>query len=228
VIRTFKGIGVWLLLCVSLIMGWGVAWAWSAEEVIEGIQRRYQEIKDLQADFRQETTLPMMDRVNEATGRLYLKIPGKMRWDYFGKQKKTFVINDQTMWFYEPLERQVTITDLSRLPNSHELLSFLTGMGDLKRDFLLEGSGPLQETREGFLVVQLRPKTQGSQWTHLRLVVDPKTFQVVQSAFEGVQGERTVIDYDNIRTHQGLPDELFTFQIPEGVEVLHYPPRDEK
>lgn len=227
-IRSLMGKLGWLLPCVSWILGWGLAWGWTADEVIEGIQRRYQEVKDLQADFRQETTLPMMDRVNEATGKLYLKIPGKMRWDYAGRQKKSFVINGQTMWFYEPLERQVTITDLSRLPNANELMSFLTGIGDLKRDFQLERPGPVQETREGYLVVQLLPKTKASQWTHLRLVVDPKNFQVVQSAFEGVQGDRTVIDYTNIRTMQGLPDELFTFQVPEGVEVLHYPPKEER
>jgi outer membrane lipoprotein carrier protein len=224
--ETYKRIAVVLFFLLSLSWGGASAWSWTQEEIVDKIQQHYREIKDLQADFHQETTLPMMNRVNEASGRLYLKIPGKMRWDYSVGQKKTVVIDGQTMWFYEPQERQVTVTDLDRLPNSRELLTFLTGMGEVKKEFRLNASEPSQETREGYVTVHLLPRSDTSQWTHLRLLVDPKNFQVVQTAFEGVQGDRTVIDYSNIRTDVGLSGDLFKFDIPDGVDVLHYPPRE--
>jgi outer membrane lipoprotein carrier protein len=194
------------------------------DEVMDGIQKRYKQIRDLEADFRQETTLPIMSRVNEASGRLFLKIPGKMRWDYLEGQHKTVIINDLTMWFYEPQDHQVTITDLKKFPNARDLLTFLTGVGDLRKEFRLDTTQTLQETREGYVTIPLLPKGENVQWTHLRLVVDPKDFQVVQTAFEGVQGDRTVIYYRNIRTDVGLKEDLFQFQIPPGTDVLHYPP----
>jgi outer membrane lipoprotein carrier protein len=217
-------VGGGFIVIVAFLLGSGIARGWTQEEIVEGIQKHYKQIRDMEADFHQETTLPIMSRVNEAKGHLYLKIPGKMRWDYLEGQEKTVVINGQTMWFYEPREKQVTVTDLSRLPNSQDLLAFLTGMGDLRKEFRLDGSQPKLETKEGYVMIHLLPVAQGSQWTHLRLLVDPKSFQVVQSAFEGVQGDRTVIHYRNIRTDVGLSDDLFRFEIPKGTEVLHYPP----
>lgn len=221
-------VGYWILCALIIPVGCGEAWGWTAEEIAKGIQERYSQIRDLQADFHQETALPLMDRVKEAKGRIYLKIPGKMRWDYLEGQTKSVIINEKTLWFYQPNENQVTVTDLTRVPNAESLLTFLTGMGDLTRDFHLVPSPSIQETREGYVMIHLRPTEEGVQWTHLQLMVDPKTFQVVQTAFEGVQGDRTVIRYSRIRTDVGLPDELFEFQIPEGAEVLHYPPADQK
>jgi outer membrane lipoprotein carrier protein len=214
------------VLGVLALGGSGLAWGWTADEIAEGIQNRYRQIRDLQADFRQETTLPMMSRVNEARGQISLKIPGKLRWDYREGQKKIVVINDSTMWFYEPQDRQVTVTDLAKLPNSQDLLTFLTGVGDLRKEFLVDPAQPIQETREGFVLLHLLPRSKNAQWTHLSLLVDPKTFQVVQTAFEGVQGDKTVIEYQNIRTDVGLPNDLFKFDIPAGTDVLHYPPKD--
>ena len=226
--RPEQAAGWVVIFCCAAALCWvtglGTAQAWTVSELLDGVQRRYKQIRDLEAEFRQEATLPMVNRVTEAAGKLYLKIPGKMRWEYLEGQEKIVVINGDTMWFYEPAEQQVTVTDLSRVPNSQELLTFLTGMGDLRREFLVEEAQPPVETREGYLGVKLLPKSKSSQWTSLRLLVEPGTFHVVQTAFEGLQGERTLIQYYNIRTDLGLPEELFHFKIPEGVDVLHYPP----
>jgi outer membrane lipoprotein carrier protein len=217
-------VGWGLLMLLFVLLGGGVSWALTPEEIADGIQKYYKQIRDLEADFQQETTLPMMNRVSEASGHLYLKIPGKMRWDYVEGQKKTVVINDQTMWFYEPEDKQVTVTDLARVPNSQDLLTFLTGVGDLRKTFRLDATQSTQENKDGYVMIHLLPRAEASQWTHLRLSVDPKNFQVVQTAFEGAQGDRTVLTYRNIRTDVGLSDDLFAFKIPEGTDVLHYPP----
>jgi outer membrane lipoprotein carrier protein len=215
----------WLgcLLVFVVLLSWGKAWSLTPEEVVEGIQRRYKELHDLEADFHQTTTLPMMDQVKEASGRLYLKMPGKMRWDYLEGEKKTVLVTGQTMLFYDPEEYQATITDLSRMPNSQGLLTFITGMGDLQRDFLLDTSVPLDEKHPGQVMIKLLPRAEDSQWTQLSLFADPKNFQVVKTIFEGIQGDRTTIEYTNIRTNVGLSDDLFHFEIPEGTDILHYP-----
>ncbi len=225
-------LGKWSMVLLRALLVWlaclGYARAWTVGELLEGVQKSYKQIKDLQADFHQEATLPMLNRVTQAGGRLYLKLPGKMRWEYLKGQEKIVVINGSTMWFYEPNEQQVTITDLTKVPNSQELLTFLTGMGDLRKDFLVDEAQIPVETKEGYFMVKLLPKSKTSQWTSLRLLIEPGSFHVVQTSFEGIQGERTHIQYYNIKTDQGLPEELFQFKIPEGAEVLHYPAQGPK
>lgn len=217
--------GSWWALMIVL------AWAggslgekrWTTGEVLEKVQVHYSQIRTLQAQFEQETTLPTLNRVTRARGVLYLRLPGKMRWEYLEGQEKIIIINGSTMWFYEPQEGQVTITDLARVPDSQELLTFLTGVGDLRKDFLADEESPAVKTTDGNLMVQLFPKSASSQWKSLKLVVDPKSFNVVQTAFDGIQGERTIISYRGFVIDQELGEDLFTFHIPPGVEVLHYP-----
>ena len=81
-----------------------------------------------------------------------------------------------------------------------------------------------EDTNKRFVYLRLVPKEENSQWTYLQLLVDTKTFRVVQTAFEGIQGDRTVIDYENIRTNVGLKDDLFLLDVAPGTDILHYPP----
>jgi len=217
-----KGKRTWVLFSIlAAILGFvPTTNGQPAAQILARLQEHYQRIKTLEAEFHQETTLPITSRVSRARGKMYLKLPGKMRWEYREGQDKLVVINNGIMWFYEPEERQVTVTDLSKVPNSQELLTFLTGIGDLRRDFLLNET---VTTREGSIVIQLLPKAARSQWKALWLVVDGSSYNVLQTFFEGIQGEKTIISYTNIRENVELPEELFAFQIPEGVDVLHYP-----
>jgi outer membrane lipoprotein carrier protein len=196
-------------------------------EVMEGIQNRYRQIKDLQASFHQTTVIPVMDRVKEASGTLYLKVPGKMRWEYTKGPHRIVLIDGRQLWFYDPQEGQLTITDLSKIPNSDYLLAFLTGMGELKEVFQPELSKGVVKTATGHLKIYLRPRAEDSQWKSLRITVDPKTFQVIETAFEGIQGDRNIIRYYNIKVNVGLEDEIFRLEVPPGTEILHYPPLQE-
>lgn len=214
-----KGRVLWCLFFLTLVVSES-ANGQTAGQILARLQEHYNRIKSIEAEFHQETTLPITSRVTRASGKMYLKLPGKMRWEYLQGQDKLVIINDKIMWFYEPEERQVTVTDLSKMPDSQELLTFLTGIGDLKRDFLINEA---VSTRDGHVVIQLLPKAARSQWKSLWLVIDSTSYKVIQTSSEGIQGERTIISYTNIREDVELPEELFTFQMPEGVEVLHYP-----
>jgi outer membrane lipoprotein-sorting protein len=114
------------------------------------------------------------------------------------------------------------------MAGSQRLLSFLTGMGDLTEQFeIVEPSG-VEETAEGNVTLKLLPRFENVQWKYLQLTVDPDTFQVVGTTFEGIQGDETEIVYTNIRTDLGLSDALFELEVPEGADVLHYPPREQQ
>ena len=198
--------------------------AMSPEEIAEGVQQYYKSIKDLEAYFHQSSFLPMMNQSREASGKIYLKLPGKMRWDYETGPKKSVIINENRLWFYDIEEKQLTISDLDQMPNSQSLLTFITGMGDLKKFFHFVAGPPDEKTDKRFAYLRLVPKEENSQWTYLQLLVDTKTFRVVQTGFEGIQGDRTLIGYENIRTNVGLKDDLFLLDVAPDTDILHYPP----
>lgn len=198
------------------------------DDLIGKIQGQYEITRDLVAEFEQKTHVKMLDKVQRAEGTVYLKRPGKMRWEYRGQQKKEIIINGNRMWTHDPLQKQVTVTDLSKVSSSNTFMTFLTGMGDLRRDFRLEDEGPISISEDGFYHLRLIPKDPKTPFSKLTLFVDSKSFQIRGTSFLGLQGDLTVIIYKNIVLNKGLSDTIFHFQIPEGTEVLHYPPAEER
>ena len=199
----------------------------SADELVQRLQDVYEKTQDLRANFEQKTIIQVLERAREARGKIDLKKPGKMRWRYLQGEDKEIIINGEKMWIYDPLENQVTITDLSRSPEMRPFITPLMGMGNLKEDFEIVPERPIRRDGKGHLLLELRPRDEQSPIRQLSLLIDEKTFPAMGTSFLGLQGDPTVIRYSNIQINQGLPDELFTFSIPSGAEILHYPPLPE-
>lgn len=101
------------------------------------VQQTYDQTRDLTARFTQESTSAALGRAQTAEGRVSLRKPGKMRWDYEGKGGKpgqVLVSDGRTLWIYNPDDKSVIKSEiggaLERTP-----LAFLMGLGELTRDF---------------------------------------------------------------------------------------------
>src|SRR6185295_7605578 len=124
--------------------GAAAAQAGEAGELVAAVQRYYDGAKDLHARFDQQLTTSMGTK-KKASGELWLKKPGRMRWDYQKPEKKLMVADGTTLWVYEPEDEQAFKQDLrsSTLPLS---VSFLVGQGKLADEFdvTLEKSPPAE------------------------------------------------------------------------------------
>ncbi len=86
---------IFAFLCIGF--HFSPAHALSLDELIDGIQRQYKKTQDLTADFEQETHVKMLEKIRRARGKVFLKMPGKMLWQYEGRHKKDIIINGDTM-----------------------------------------------------------------------------------------------------------------------------------
>src|SRR5260221_14729845 len=73
-------------------------------QVVERMQKVYDGTTDLHARFMQITEGVMGKR--QASGEVWLKKPGKMRWNYEKPEKKLFIADGTTLWVYEPEDEQ--------------------------------------------------------------------------------------------------------------------------
>ncbi|HEX6837308.1 MAG TPA: outer membrane lipoprotein carrier protein LolA, partial [Polyangia bacterium] len=117
----------------------------SAATVVARVQKYYDATRDLRAKFEQQLESPSR-APSKATGVVWLKKPGKMRWDYATPDKNLIVSDGTTMWFYDVDDEQAYKQDLkgSTLPAQ---VSFLLGEGKLEKEFdvsltKLDGLGP--------------------------------------------------------------------------------------
>ncbi|HUL30119.1 MAG TPA: outer membrane lipoprotein chaperone LolA, partial [Thermodesulfobacteriota bacterium] len=111
-----------------------VAFCATGPEVLNEIQTRYEKTNDFEATFVQEYTGKGVRQSSRGEGKVYFKKKGMMRWDYTTPNQK-LVSDGHTLWYYQPEEKQVLVSDISSVLKERTPLAFLAGEGNLGRDF---------------------------------------------------------------------------------------------
>ena len=185
-----------------------------AGDVVSRVQEFYTDTKQLTALFRQTYTNTTFGKTSVSDGKLWIKKPGKMRWDYAGKSrnkvKKSFISDGTILWAVEHDNRQVFKKNLhdDMLPVA---VTFLFGQGDLARDFdaRLDTSGKYGKKTD--LVLDLTPRKPSAQYKKLYLVVDPGNFRVKQSVVVEASGNVNHFMFFSPDTRKPVRDAWFVF-----------------
>jgi outer membrane lipoprotein carrier protein len=196
-----------------------VAFCVTGQEVLNEIQNRYEKTNDFEANFIQEYIGKGMGQPNRGEGKVYFKKKGMMRWDYTVPNQR-LISDDYTLWYYQPEEKQVLISDVSKVLKEKTPLAFLAGEGKLGRDFNLLNLNESVSQKEDNYVIELAPKEPIATLSKLILTVDKKTYIVLQAdVFDGF-GNLTRTRFIDIKTNVGFSNSFFKFNIPPGTEVI--------
>lgn len=182
-----------------------------AEAVIEGLQVRYESMNSLSANFTEEVFYEAVNQGDVATGRVYLKRPGKMRWNYVEPEAEEVVSDAKTFWVYQPELNQVLVTPATGGHASGEVMDFLGDMVDIEAKFKVK----VLTSKE----VELTPKGSNETLKKLTLTFD-KDFVISKAIVKDSFGGRTTISFRNVLINPKLSDELFIFKIPKGVNIV--------
>jgi len=196
-----------------------VAFCATGQGVLNEIQNRYEKTDDFEARFIQEYIGKVMRQPNKGEGKVYFKKKGMMRWDYTVPTQK-LISDGHTLWYYQPEEKQVLVSDVSRVLKEKTPLAFLAGEGNLGRDFKLLNLNESISQKEDHYVVELAPKEPLATLSKLILTVDKKSYTVLQAdVFDGL-GNVTRTRFIEIKTNVGLSNSFFHFTIPPGTEII--------
>ena len=196
-----------------------------ASTIVNEVQRFYRSTQQLTAKFRQTTMNKTFGIPKANDGRVYLKKPGKMRWDYFSKRNKNEVVKSQmsdgkTLWvvdhtgkwyFDEPLSN-------SALPVA---VTFLTGTGDLNKDFNARMDTSGRYGTKGDHVLLLTPKKPSAAFKQLFLVVDPGNYRVKQSIVINAAGDTNQFAFYEPDTRKSVAATWFVFN-PKAAATKAY------
>src|SRR5437667_9599829 len=120
------------------VLGLGIAWLAApvragepVKELVRKVEARYQKTTDLTAEFSQSTDIRGFAKPLQSSGRVYLKRPGKLRWDYLAPTLEQIFVDNDKVQFYIPEHKQVLVGQLSKLADSQAPLQLLQGIGRL-------------------------------------------------------------------------------------------------
>ena len=189
-----------------------------AADVAADLQRRYDRIKDFSAGFTQTYEGGVLRRKAVESGTLYVKKPGKMRWEYVKPQRKLFVSDGKTMYMHFPDDKQVMVYPMPEQDEATSAVLFLMGRGNLTRDFDARYADANAASDD--YVLRLDPKTRQAEFDWLEVQIDRESLQIRGLTAADAQGGRSSFAFSGIKENVGLPDKMFQFSIPRGTEVI--------
>ena len=86
----------------------------TAAELAQSLQKKYDTIRDFSADFVHSYRGGVLRKQLSEKGRLLVKKPGKMRWEYTAPEPKTFISDGQKIYSYIPADKQVLVTSVPK------------------------------------------------------------------------------------------------------------------
>jgi outer membrane lipoprotein carrier protein len=184
----------------------------------QAIDDHYNRLKSFKATFAEIYQGGGINR-NE-NGVLWLKKPGRMRWEYRQPREKLFLTDSQTAYFYVPGDHQARKTAIKRLDDIRSPLRYLLGKTKLQKE--LDGlsfAPDVQPLNAGNVVLRGIPKTMRDRVAELLIEVTPQ-HQIVRILIREVDGTSTDFRFSEIEENVPVHDGLFRFTPPAGVEVL--------
>lgn len=189
----------------------------SLDEVIDRVESRYA-ATGFEARFFQVSTITAMDITDTASGRIFVKRPGMMRWEYQKPEPQTIITDGSTLWIYRPEDQQVIIAKAPDFFRNGKGAGFLSDIRLLRNKFYITLANELQN--DSYLL-KLFPIEQTFDTSVIHLLISTKTFDIVRIVTYNAYDDKTRFELSNIQFHQNLDDALFTFKIPEGTEILY-------
>ena len=202
-----------VLVCGSVMP----AFAQDVKTIASAVDAHYNHLRSLQAEFTEVYRGSGMER-NEA-GTVWLKKPGKMRWEYRSPKEKLFVSNGKDAWFYVPEDRQARKESAKKLEDIRSPLAFLLGKTKLEKELKgLSIATDLSALQPGNVVLRGVPQGLSDQVNEVVLEVTPE-HRLARIVLEDVDGASTEYRFSDQKEDVSVSDSRFAFKPPAGTEI---------
>ena len=207
-----------LLIAVMLTALASAESAPDVHAIAQKVDSRYNHLHTLEAQFTEAYQGAGMDRTE--SGTLWLKKPGKMRWEYRSPKEKLFLSDGKNVWFYVPGDQQVRRSALRELDDLRSPLAFLLGKTKLEKELPgLSFAPDVKPMTSGNLVLRGVPKAVSDQVSQVILEVTPGG-EIERILMEGTDGSVTEYRFSEQRADAEIAEQRFHFAPPPGVEVI--------
>jgi outer membrane lipoprotein carrier protein len=174
----------------------------------------FEEVQTYSARFQQVVLDEGFNPIEESSGQVTIKRPGRFRWDYEPPNETRIISNGEKVWVYDVELEQVSVRSYRQaLGNTPAAL--LAGGADVSEEFevtdLGEVNGPLHWVR-------MVPRSEDVGFEDIRIGFEDGRLRVMELV-DGL-GQTTRITMTDGTENEAIPDERFEFTAPDGVDVM--------
>jgi len=201
----------WMLLW--LVMGAGLSPACAVADGYERLDRFFEKVTTFKASFIQVVLDENLLALEETSGLLWIARPGRFRWDYESVHRQSIVADGEVLWLYDVELEQVTRrAQESAIGQTPAVL--LSGGQQYRKDYNVTILG-----RQGAVYwISLVPKLSDGSFAEIQLGFEGETLRLIQLLDELNQITRVTLA--NVVENEPIPDSVFRFIPPTGVDVI--------
>ena len=201
----------WMLLW--LVMGAGLSPACAVADGYERLDRFFEKVTTFKASFIQVVLDENLLALEETSGLLWIARPGRFRWDYESVHGQSIVADGEVLWLYDVELEQVTRrAQESAIGQTPAVL--LSGGQQYRKDYNVTILG-----RQGAVNwISLVPKLSDGSFAEIQLGFEGETLRLIQLLDELNQITRVTLA--NVVENEPIPDSVFRFVPPTGVDVI--------
>lgn len=190
-----------------------LASAQDIQPVLKGIEKRYNSAKTLEVGFTE--TYTAQGRKRSESGTLYLRKPGRMRWDYRNPAGKLFISDGKDVYFYSPEQKRAEKLKLKETEDLRAPMAFLLGRLDFSRDFQrfqMRADGPNTW-------ITALPKSDKVPYRQVEFLTT-SDFRIERLVVSGQDASVLDFAFTEEKRNPLVNDALFRFQLPPGAQYV--------
>jgi outer membrane lipoprotein carrier protein len=183
-------------------------------ETLHGVENRYNSIRTLEVSFQQTYTAIRRGAKTES-GQLFLRKPGRMRWEYSTPAGKLFLSDGKYIYLFTPSANRVERSKVKETDDMRAPLAFLLGRVDFHRDF----KRFILRQRGADWTITAEPRSDRAPFSQIEFQVGP-AYEIRQLEVTGQDNSVTVFRFANEKQNPKLNEAMFRFTAPPGAEVV--------
>lgn len=183
--------------------------------MLKDVEAHYNSAKTLQVVFQE--TLVQQGRRRTESGDLFLRKPGRMRWQYSSPAGKLFISDGKSVILYSPDSNRVEKTKLKEAEDLRAPMAFLLGRLDLDKDFT--NFQAKRDPANGKTLITATPKNDKMLYREISFLVADGS-RIDKLIVTGQDASVLEFAFTNEKVNPKIADTLFQFKLPPGAEFI--------
>lgn len=178
------------------------------------LKKFYDQNHSIIADFKQNSYDTQGKLMQNSSGKMAIKRPGLFRWDYAEPFEQQIIADGKDIWVYDKDLDQVSVRGQKEALGATPSSVLMEGYKVVEEQFNLEDHGEIN----GYNIVMLKPKKEECEYKLIVIAFFEQKLTIME--IEDRFGQKTTFRFVNIKGNPELPEDYFTFVVPEGVDVI--------
>lgn len=204
------------LLCAALVAltASGAAQP-DSEKLLKAVEDHYNHVQTLEVGFTERYI--GQGRHTTEKGELYLRKPGKMRWQYSQPPGELYISDGKFLYSYFPSDQRAEKMPMKEMDDMRAPLAFLLGRLHFADDFRQIQIQPDRDSPDFFIVAT--PKSDKLPYSQVKFLVSADS-QIRWLLVQRSDNSTLEFTFENEKRNVPIAESMFKFTPPPGVEMV--------